>query len=193
VAKPILIIDGHPDPDVRRFCHTVADTYERGARAAGHKVRRLTLAELELPMLRSRQEWENGLPSESVRRAQEAIAASEHLVIIYPLWLGSMPALLKAFFEQTFRPGFAIQAGARTLWPGKLNGKSARIVITMGMPALIYRWFFMAHSLKSFERNILRFAGIRPIRESLIGSVEGKAAARTKWLARIEWYGRAGI
>jgi putative NADPH-quinone reductase len=31
-------------------------------------------------------------------------------VIIYPLWLGAMPALLKGFFEQVFRPGFATLA-----------------------------------------------------------------------------------
>ena len=79
-----------------------------------------------------------------------------------------MPALLKGFFEQVFRPGFAIDPGKRTLMPGKLTGKSARVLVTMGMPAIVYRWYFMAHSLLSLERNILRFVGLKPIRHSIL-------------------------
>src|SRR5215204_6174374 len=142
MPNSILIIDGHPDPDPGRFCHALARSHEHGARAAGREVRILRLAELNLPTLRSRQEWETGMVPEAVRSAQQAIIAAQHLVIIYSLWLGSIPALLKAFFEQAFPPGFAIKVGSRTLWPGKLTGKSARVVITMGMPAYIYRWFF---------------------------------------------------
>lgn len=51
-----------------------------------------------------------------------------------------MPALLKAFFEQTFRYGFALGKEER-IPEGLLKGKSARIVVTMGMPAFIYRWY----------------------------------------------------
>ena len=81
-----------------------------------------------------------------------------------------MPALLKGFFEQVFRYGFAMTSGADDKMPkGLLKGKSARIVVTMGMPAIIYRWYFGAHSLKSLERNILKLSGIGPIKESLIG------------------------
>src|SRR5215207_11462617 len=93
--------------------------------------------------------------------------------------------VLKGFFEQVFRPGFAIDPGKRTLMPGKLTGKSARVIVTMGMPAFIYRWYFMAHSLMSLERNILRFVGLKPIQHSIIGSVEASTAAREKWLLRV--------
>lgn len=42
--------------------------------------------------------------------------------------------------KQVFRPGFAIEKveGGKT-WKKRLVGKSARIVVTMGMPAFIYR------------------------------------------------------
>ena len=78
---------------------------------------------------------------------------------IYPLWLGTMPAALKALLEQSLRPDFAMDYTGR--WPaGRLKGRSARVVVTMGMPELAYRWWFGAHSLKSLERNVLKFVGI---------------------------------
>lgn len=50
-----------------------------------------------------------------------------------------------------------------------------------------------AHSLKSLEKNILRFAGIKPIKESLFGLVEGPSdARRARWLQEMESLGRRG-
>ena len=73
------------------------------------------------------------------------------------------------------------------------GGKSARIVVTMGMPALVYRWYFGAHSLRSFERNILGFCGIGPIRATLIGNVEDCGAARrARWLEQLHALGGKG-
>ncbi len=102
----------------------------------------------------------------------------------------------KAFLEQLLRPGFAvpdIEDASRLPPVGHLKGRPARIVVTMGMPALAYRWFFGAHSLKSLERNILKFVGIKPIRESLVGLVAAKDdAGRKRWLQKMEALGREG-
>jgi putative NADPH-quinone reductase len=193
MAKRLVIIDGHPDPDPKRFCHALADAYAEGARGAGHDVRTVTVSKLDFPLLRSAGDWEGGTLPRTLGAAQEAIGWADHLVFIYPLWLGSLPAILKGFLEQVLRPGFAINFGASTLRPGLLKGKSARVVITMGMPALLYRWYFGAHSLKSFERNILRFVGIGPIRETLIGSVVSAGASHQKWLNRMRELGRDGL
>jgi putative NADPH-quinone reductase len=192
MGRRIALIDGHPDPDPARFCHALAQAYAEGATAAGHEVKRLVLAERNVPILRSAYEWTKGTPVPAIRTAQDAIGWADHLVIIYPLWLGSMPALLKAFFEQIGRPGFAIAHEHSTLSPGLLKGRSARIVVTMGMPAWFYRLFYRAHSLKSLERNILKFCGIGPIRETLIGAVEASAAKRRSWLGTMRALGRGG-
>jgi putative NADPH-quinone reductase len=192
MARKIAVIDGHPDPDAARFCHALATAYADAAQVAGHTVRRINIAEIEFPILRSAQSWESGEPPSEIRRCQETIAWADHLVIVYPLWLGSMPALLKGFLEQVFRPGFAIARERLRPWPGLLSGKSARIIVTMGMPAWLYRWFFLAHSLKSLERNILRFSGIKPVRETVIGSVEaGGVEGRNRWLEAVRTLGRA--
>lgn len=96
-----------------------------------------------------------------------------------------MPALLKAFLEQVARPGFAISKADRGFPAKLLKGRSARVIVTMGMPGLFYRLVFRAHSLKSLERNILRFSGFAPVRHSVIGNVEKGDGYRRKWLRRI--------
>lgn len=176
-AKRIAVIDGHPDPDPARFVHALAKRYADGAAAARHEVRQIEVALLDFPLLRSRAAWEGQPPPPAIAEAQQAIAWADHLVILYPLWLGDMPALLKAFLEQTLRPGFGIGKG-KSLGASLLQGKSARLVVTMGMPAFFYRFYFGAHSVKSFERNILKFVGIKSVQHTLIGDVEGNADDR---------------
>jgi putative NADPH-quinone reductase len=174
------------------LCHALADAYARGAADAGCDVARIEVAALEFPWLRTKEEFDHKPSPTCLLPAQGAIGAADHLVIVYPLWLGTMPALLKAFLEQIARPGFTFRMDAPgKSWTRPPKGKSARIVVTMGMPALIYRWYYGAHSLKSLERNIVGFVGIGPIRESLFGTVEAASdVKRQKWLAHIERLGR---
>jgi putative NADPH-quinone reductase len=194
MARRITILQGHPDARGNRFGHALAAAYAHDAEAAGHEATVIEVAQLDFPLLRSKEDWESGVPPETIQQAQQAIGWAEHLVILYPLWLGTMPALLKAFLEQVFRPGFALpQPGTGQRWKKLLTGKTARIVITMGMPAFFYRWYFRAHSLKSLERNILGFCGIGPITESLIGMIEAPDNTnREKWLAKMRRLGHAG-
>jgi putative NADPH-quinone reductase len=191
--RRILIIQGHPDPSGERYGRALAQSYAAGAAEAAHEVRTIDIALLDYPLLRTQHDWSAGSVAKDVVGAQQAIAWAEHIVLFFPLWLGTMPALLKGFLEQTLRPGFAVsKTSGRGMWKKALSGRSARVVVTMGMPALIYRWFFRAHALKGLERNILRFCGIAPVAESVIGSVEGSPAHRTKWLARMRELGRRG-
>ncbi|NMM12005.1 MAG: NAD(P)H-dependent oxidoreductase [Rhodoferax sp.] len=172
-AQRIVLIQGHPDVVSRHLGHALEDAYAQGAEAAGHEVRRIPVAELDFPLLRSQQAWEEGTLPASLVQAQADIAWAQHLVLFFPLWLGDMPALLKGFLEQVARPGFAFKADANNTFGKKgLTGRSARVVVTMGMPALIYRWYFRAHSVKNLERNILGFVGISPVNETLIGMVD---------------------
>jgi putative NADPH-quinone reductase len=194
MTEHILIVDGHPDAAEGRYVHALADAYKRAAEESGHEVRILRLSENQFPLLRSNEDYLHGEPPNAVSAAQHAIAWSDHIAVFFPLWLGGMPALLKGFFEQVLRPGFAYASHGKKGFPAKLlKGKSARIVVTMGMPALFYRWYFRAHSLKSLERNIFGFVGIAPIRTSIVGSVEGMSPQkRAAWLERMRRLGRAG-
>lgn len=192
MSKRILIIQGHPDTAVRHFNHALAETYARSASEAGHELRTVDVASLDFPLLKSKAEWDTGQLPPALAPAQAAIEWAEHIVLFFPLWLGGMPALLKGFLEQVVRPGFALSVAKEGEFPKKLlTGRSARIVVTMGMPALIYRWYFRAYSVKALERNILGFVGIAPIHETLVGSVEGLSDThKTKWLMQLATLGR---
>ncbi|WP_426343363.1 NAD(P)H-dependent oxidoreductase [Pseudoduganella sp. R-32] len=191
----ILVIQGHPDPAGGHLCHALAEAYVDGARTAGHEVQVVTPATLAFPMLANAHEWEEGEVPPALAPMQRAIEDALHIVIFYPLWLGDMPASLKAFLEQVARPGFALAREAKNpLQAGLLAGRSARVVVTMGMPALIYRWYFGAHSLKSLERNILNFVGIKPVRKTLVGGAGKMAAgAVAAWRQRMQVLGAKGI
>lgn len=191
-TRKIAIIDAHPDPDPARFIHALADAYGEGARGAGHEVRQIMLGDINLPILHSRDDWmQNDAPA-GVKPGQHAILWADHIVFLYPLWLGDMPALLKAFLEQALRPGVALQYGDSPAPEKLMKGKSARLVVTMGMPALFYRAYYGAHSVRSFKRNILELVGIDPVKTSLIGNVEGSAKHRERWLTKMHDYGVAG-
>lgn len=188
----ITIVDGHPDPARGHFANALADAYEAGALRAGHEVNRINLSSLDFHLLRSAAEWAGDVPP-TLKFAQDALGWAEHLVIVYPLWLGGMPAHLKGFLEQVTCGGFAISAkdGGRG-WSQNLKGKSARIIVTMGMPGQLYRIWFGAHTLKALERNILKFAGVNPVRDTLIGLVEALSAERRmRILGRIGKLGEA--
>lgn len=172
-ARRILLIEGHPEAGARHLNHALADAYADGAEAGGHTVRRVVVAELDFPLLRSAQDWEQGSLPPALQGAQDDLTWAQHVVLFFPLWLGDMPALLKGFLEQVARPGFAFKKEGNNPFGHKgLSGRSAGVVVTMGMPALVYRWYFRAHSLKSLERNILGFVGFAPIRETLVGTVD---------------------
>lgn len=191
MSKRILIIQGHPDALAPHFCHALAQAYRDGAEQEGHSVRMVDVAALDFPLLRTQADWEHGELPAALLPAQQDIAWSEHMVFFFPLWLGDMPALLKGFLEQVARPGFAFKKeGGNPFGKKGLSGRSARVVVTMGMPALLYRFFFRAHSVKSLERNILGFVGIAPIHETLIGMVGNlDEVGALKYLAKLRKLG----
>lgn len=195
MPRRIAIIQGHPDPSGNRFAHALAQAYAHSATTAGHEVKFIDVARLDFPLLRTKVDFETGAAPPTMVDAQTTIRWTDHLVIIFPLWLGTLPALLKAFLEHALRPGFAFAyaTDGKSLPKRLLSGKSTRKVVSMGMPAFIYRWYFGAHGVKSLQRSILSFCGIGPIKSSLIGMVEtADGRGREKWLAKMRAHGATG-
>ena len=189
MSKRILIIQGHPDASEPHLSHALASSYNFGAQSAGHTVKHANIAELDFPLLRSQKDFETTTVPSSLKPIQNDLLWAEHLVIFFPLWAGDMPALLKGFFEQIMRPSFS---GEQTSFFDKkvLSGPTARVVVTMGMPAIVYRWYFRAHSVKSLERNLLGIIGIAAVHKTLIGLTgDMKAAVAAKWPNKLKRLG----
>jgi NAD(P)H dehydrogenase (quinone) len=73
-----------------------------------------------------------------------------------------------------------------------LKNKSARIIMTMGMPGLVYRWWFGAYALRMLKRNILGFVGVHPVRSTIHGMIEGVSnERRQQWLNDAASLGRS--
>lgn len=167
-TKSICIINGHPDKDPKHLIHELCDAYADGAESAGHTVTRIDVAALDIPLLRSAEEFETP-PAEPILTEREKIAAAEHLLIAFPLWMGSMPAMLKAFLEQAARGEFFLGQSDNG-WPAQMmKGKSARVLVSMGMPGLVYRFGMDAGALKALERGLLGLSGFHPLHHTIIG------------------------
>jgi putative NADPH-quinone reductase len=190
MSHRIAVIQGHPDPTQQHLLHILADAYAEGAEQAGHAVRRIDVGRLDFPLLRSQADFEGGPMPTALEQSSEDLRWAEHWVFFFPLWHGTMPALLKGFLEQIFRPGFAMEYRAKGFPKRLLGGRSARIVVIMGMPAVMYRWGFGSFGVRGFERSILSFAGIKPIRTSLLGLTFADEKARASWIKSMRTFGR---
>lgn len=192
MSKRIAIIQGHPDSAGGHLLHAMADAYAEAATAAGHEVRRIEVAKLDFPLLRTQEDFETGPVPPALAQPREDMRWAEHWLFLFPLWHGTMPALFKGFLEHIFRPGFAMEYKAQGFPKKLLAGRSARIVVTMGMPVLMYRWYFGAYGLRAFERSMLRFAGIKPVRESLYGLTFSDDKKRAGWIEDMRRHGSRG-
>ena len=165
----ILIIDGHPDPTGGHFVHELADFYRQGAREGGHDVKVIRVGELRFPLLRNAKSYLKGKVPPSILTAQKAITWADHIVVLYPLWLGSLPAMLKGLLEQVMRPGFAFEKQGGGRHPKRLlKGRSARLVVTKGMPELFDEVDRSEHSIRSLASDVLGLCGIRPVRTTVL-------------------------
>jgi putative NADPH-quinone reductase len=180
----ILVILGHPRGD--SLCGALAGAYEKGARSAGAEVRRINVAELEFDALGTQGENMAPDPEPDILATQEAIRWAKHLVFVYPIWWGTMPALLKAFLERCLTRGFAIEFPDRPpYWEPMLQGRSARLINTMNTPPLYYRWVMRAPDRQVMQRSILGMCGISPVAITSFGPVRGATAGKLEeWLAQ---------
>ena len=165
----ILIIDGHPDPKGPHFVHELADFYRQGAKEGGHEVRVLRVGALRFPLLTSSKAYLKGKVPASIVAAQKSIRWADHVVLMYPLWLGTLPAKLKGFIEQVLRPGFAFEPRGVGKHPRKLlTGRSARIVVTRGMPELFDEVDRSPRSIRNIAGDVLGMCGVRPVRITVV-------------------------
>ncbi|WP_417786528.1 NAD(P)H-dependent oxidoreductase, partial [Tenacibaculum sp.] len=125
--KKTLIINGHPDKE--SFNYALSEAYKTGAKKSTAEIQEINIRELNFnPNLqfgyRKRTELEPDL-----LEAQEKLKWADHLVLVYPIWWGSVPAIMKGFLDRVLLPGFAFNKREKSLWWDKcFTGKTARII-----------------------------------------------------------------
>ncbi|MGE4511198.1 MAG: NAD(P)H-dependent oxidoreductase [Sulfurimonadaceae bacterium] len=189
--RNILVLNAHPYEE--SFCNALAQTYENGAKSAGHTVQKVAIRELDFdPILRYGYTKRMELEPDLVRQ-QELLRQCDHLVIVLPFWWGGMPALLKGYFDRVFLPDFAFTC-QEIRCKGLLQGKTASIIYTQDAPFLwtffMYRDAFW-HTLKS---AILRFCGFGSVRRKCFTGVRKSTdMQRKEWLEEVYALGKRGF
>jgi NAD(P)H dehydrogenase (quinone) len=189
----IAIIVGNPLHD--SYSEALGQAYQRGAESGGHQATVFMLGRMNFDaILREGYRREQALEPD-LAAARAAFVACDHVVIIFPLWCGDMPAILKGFFERILQPDLlSIQkSGGKASWK-IFKGKSARVIMTMGMPGWFYRIYYGAHALKLLRRNILQLVGITPVRSTCYGMIEAVSDdTRKSWLREVEALGHDAL
>lgn len=189
--KTILIINGNPKD--QSLSKSIVDSYKKGAENAA-KVEVLQLNELTFNINQTGPlKLEENVLEASLVHAQNLIKIADHIVWVYPIWWGGMPALLKGFIDRTFLSGFAFQyrTGSQ-FWDKLLSGKTSRIIVTMDAPIWYFRLFLNSHSIKQFKKSILNFCGIKVKGVSYFGQVRSKKEPEiTAFLSKMQELGKS--
>ncbi|MCP3931093.1 MAG: NAD(P)H-dependent oxidoreductase [Bacteroidetes bacterium] len=183
--KKILVILGHPSKE--SFCASLTDEYCEGAISSGHEIEKINICNLDFAPFLEDGFSKKQILEPDIQNAQEKITWANHLVLVYPTWWATPPALLKAFIERTLLPGFAFKYKKSkhvVAWDKFLNDKSARIISTMDTPPLYYKWVIGDPGYKMMK-DILNFCGIKPVLKTYFGSVKmSSEPTRKKWLSK---------
>lgn len=182
MKKNILIVLAHPQ--ARSFCSALAEAYAAGAQGAGAEVRQLNLAEIDFNPIGSGSHAQPAALEPALVQAQADIRWAGHLVFIYPIMWGTLPALLKGFIERVFAPGFAVNFHKDSpRWDKLLKGRSARLIVTLNTPPLAYRLLFRRAGHITMKRSILEFCGVTPVRITDVGPMGSSTAERRqRWI-----------
>lgn len=187
--KKILIINGHPDRESYNFA--LAQAYQKGVERSGAEHKTLNISELTFnPNLQFGYRKHTELEPDLLK-AQEDLSWADHIVWIYPVWWGSVPAMLKGFLDRVLLPGFAFKKREGSVWWDKyFTGKSSRIICTLDQPSWFYSLINRAPSHHAMKRLTMNFIGVKSVKITSIGPLRlSKDSFRTKWLKKVEKLG----
>lgn len=177
-----LVVMGHPRRE--SLSAALAGAYFRGAVDAGCEVRSLVLADIEFD-LNVNHPTPHLQPDEpSLATARELVLWAEHLVLVYPTWWGTMPALLKGFVDRIFISGFSfVETEGGTGYEPLFRGKTAQLITSMDTPGFVYNLIYHAPGKNALAKATLGFCGYSMAPSIVFRSVRySSPQQRTEWL-----------
>jgi NAD(P)H dehydrogenase (quinone) len=128
-----IIILAHPDPV--SFNGAIAELYCRTVRGLGHEAMLRDLYGTGFdPVLKSHERPDKAgfSISEDVRREIEIISDADVYVLIYPIWFGMPPAMLKGYIDRVIGSGVTPAEIQHREAQGVVRGKRLLSIITSG-------------------------------------------------------------
>ncbi|MGB3337249.1 MAG: NAD(P)H-dependent oxidoreductase [Devosia sp.] len=177
-----LVVLAHPLSD--SLCAHLAHQAIDALRARGATVDILDLyAEQFQPSLTEaerRLHYATPEPGPEIVALQQRLAAADTLVLVFPTWWFSMPAILKGWFDRVWAPKFAFEHGT-PIKPLLTGLKSCLVVTTLGSPWWIDR-IVMRQPVKRVLKTGLIFACAPQAKFEMLSfhAVEGVDAARVE-------------
>src|SRR5579872_4180992 len=167
MKKNVLLLLGHPSSS--SFCDALLNAYQKGALAGGATCKTINISALNFnPNLAEGYKDREGMTLEKdLQNAQQLITWADHVVLAYPTWWGTLPALTKGFIDRVFLPGFAYKYHKGENLPEKLlKGKSIRLLVTMDTPKFWFYLGFWAAQYRMLRQLVFEYVGFKPVRFS---------------------------
>jgi len=183
-VKNILIIVANPKKD--SFSFAMANKYKEAMLKKNHQIDIIDLYtdEHQQPFFT----YENANEMKTTKEMkyfQEKILKANELVFIFPYWWGSMPAILKNFFDWNLSKGFAFEY-VNSRPKGLLKNKTVKIFTTTGAPYFIYMLTGAHRRLKNMlKEQIVEFCGMKLEKFNIFGEVDKNSKNTEKILDKI--------
>ena len=190
--KRIAVLNGHPG--TKSLSGLFTETYATAAKAAGHDVRLIQLANLEFDMDFGDGGYTNWKPLEPQIEAVLAdLEWADHVVMSAPIWWGGLPAKLKGLLDRILLPGRAYDTrnlNKLGMPSPMLTRKTGRIILTSDSP----RWFMrLVHGsaiLRQLTGQVFGFVGIKPTRFTYFsGASHPKPELIERWTKEVQKIG----
>lgn len=189
IKKRILVLLGNPDKE--SYSGRVADAYGDAARKAGHEVVRVNINDLKFDPILHKGYKEIQPLEPDLKKLQEQWNWADHVVIVYPNWWCTMPAILKGMFDRIFLPGFAFNFDKKSKkLIQRLKGKTAHVIVIAGTHSPFMTWLKYGDFTNEIRYGILEFAGMKARVTTYGPSERVSQARRTKWLRQVARFGR---
>ena len=123
-----------------------------------------------------------------VPRYLDLLKQTDLLIIVFPVWWGLMPAVLKGFFDKVLLPGQAYQRKkSGLLSPMLANIKKALIFNTLGGPTFYHKVILRFPLKQTVGSTTLKVVGVKRVKFVQFGSIKKSTPRqRAKWLAKTE-------
>ena len=192
-----LIVYYHPHEG--SFCSAIRDAVTTGLHNGGHEHKIIDLSKEGFdPVMREKdlkafvqagREGEDGLDGVDpfVLRYMKKLRWAQHIVMIFPIWWMTMPAMVKGFIDKVIFPGVAYKMEDGKLVSLLTGLKQVTIITTMNTPSDVYREVFGNSLEGSLIKGTFNQIGIHDIRWISLNKVKQSGdEKRWLWLDEIE-------